>query len=568
MTKKIRLLLIAVLAFIACVCLFAGCNLKATLDDVLGECDQNGAVVDVTYFTNDGHFSSGSKVKTVRHKPGTKAIDIGNITYISGGIKIESANRHYAFDGWRVAELDDDGNPVFEDDTSYIFNYDPKSFNEAGKNVKHTGVAFDFEHTVLEKGTHYYLVAEWKKVPYINIKLATETGLDSITVTTNANKSENYDVEFVEKEKVRPEYENGRIKYAYDNDGVKYEYGEDGKIINAHAEDGSLKYEYEGGKIKFEYEDGKKKYEYENERIKYEFDSNGVVKVEYTHALEKEKVDGVEVEKYVVKSIKTTYYSGEVINEPIYNSTGIIQQMSNSVVGSVSGATHLEFYTDSTCSTVFTGWPIRLEDHPNFEEPFEIYAKFIKGDWTVVKTAENVRSMFSDLGSSKHYYIMDGAEIDCKNITISANKGYESIGCEIRGNNSVIKNLTVTANLTRNTSAASLFGVISSTAKVSDISFVNLTEEYTVYEKASVTTGIFFAFTSMSSGAEIKNVSLSGTMTVIDEYTDRYIANMNSGETDNWKFGGYETDSAYSGGITVSADTQLTILKQKPEQTN
>ena len=210
MTKKLRLVLIAVFAFIACACIFAGCTLKPSLEDVLDDLDKKGAVVAVTYFANDGNFNdktdkeeeedkngedeededSGSqdgansnvpknnnnKVRTIHYKAGSKAISIDsmdNSSFESGSITIAATDEgRYELENWYIAEVDGNGNPLYEDGTPYEFSYDTQYFDST-KKIKHTGELFDFS-TALEKGKHYYLVAEWRKIQTVHVILAGE----------------------------------------------------------------------------------------------------------------------------------------------------------------------------------------------------------------------------------------------------------------------------------------------------------------------------------------------------------------------------------------------------------
>ena len=229
MTKKLRLVLIALFAFIACTCIFAGCTLKPSLDDVLDDLNKKGAIVAVTYFANDGNFNdkvdndktdgdksedkddggedkeedSGSqggtssnvpknnnnKIRTIHYKVGSKAINIDSeekSSFESGSITVAANDaKRYELVGWYVAKTDSDGNPLYDDGTSYVFNYDNQYFDST-KKIQHTGELFDFS-TSLEKGKHYYLVAEWRKIQTVHVVLAGEAS--SITVAGKTYKN-------------------------------------------------------------------------------------------------------------------------------------------------------------------------------------------------------------------------------------------------------------------------------------------------------------------------------------------------------------------------------------------
>lgn len=437
MTKKLRLLVIAVFVFIASVCLLAGCALQESLDDVLAGLDKKGALVDVTYFANEGSFIGDTKVRNLRCTAGGRAISIGINIADSNDIAISPANK-YELEGWYEAVLDSDGNAVYEDGSTYTFNYDPSTYNKA-KLIKSSDKAFDFENTVLEAGKHYYLVAKYRKVKNVQVVLAGEA--PSIT--------------------------------------------------------------YRGKE----------------------------------------------------------YKTGDLLNELTYQSNRI-PKPSNAISGVVTGGTFVEFYADKDCSEIFTGWPIQLSDHENDEEPFTIYARYIVGSWTVVKNASGVSDMFNGLDSEGKQYFIFG-EIDCSNLTVDARTGEMGVSCTVVGDEgSKITGLTVGGSFTIKSSAdsASLFGIIKSGAKLSNLVFEDINQEYTVYEDVSISKGIYFVFTSKEEGATIEGVKLSGKMTVtISTSQNTEVSNLVNGEeSDNWKFGGYTSDDEYiEDGLTVEAELKV-----------
>lgn len=490
MTKKLRFVLITVFAIIACVCILSGCNLKPSLNDVLDDLNQKGNTVDVTYFANEGSFNGNvnSKVRTVRYKPGNKAMDIGNITYVSGSITIAAKSTYYEFVGWYEAEVDSDGKPVCIDGSRYEFNYDASSFGkEEGaddktpfnenkyirklKDEHDNEVPFDFD-TVLEKGTHYYLVAKYEKVPTVRVALA--GAVSSIKIVTT------------------------------DNSG-------DEPVVN-----------------------------------------------------------------------ETVVNLGEEVTRLRYPSDGLLVKPTRDPVSGVSGAAFVEFYADKECKNKFEDWPIKLSEHEDedVENPFTIYGRYIEGDWDVVKTANQVVSMFTSAGTaSKRYFIF--GDIDCGGMQIAARTGTAGFGCEICGDEGKIQNIKVDMSLSRNVDGASLFGDIKSTAKIKNLVIENVEQVYTVNESAKVSRGIYFAFTSIASGAQIEGVKITGSMkvtinNVVDNDTSdkgTIVTNLSNGSKDHWKFGGiksgteftpYNSDADYTGGISLEvSELDLTINEAK-----
>ena len=457
MTKKLRLLLIALCACIAFVCLFAGCSLKPTLGEVLNDLNSNGANVDVTYFANEGSFNGNKKIRNLRFKAGSKAYNIGTHSASKNEVKIVSGDVKYELAGWYEAEINPEtGYPVYEDGGDYEFSYDPTSFDST-KNIKHTGELFNFD-TALEKGTHYYLVAVWRKVQMVNVVLAGEV------------------------------------------ESIKVKEGDEEK----------------------------------------------------------------------------TYTSGEVIHEIVYESSGEIPQQQDALLSTskVLDATFVEFYSKSTCNKdeLFTGWPIKRDDHKDDEEPFTIYAKYIAGnDWKIVKDISGVSDMFSNaIYSENRYYIVK--DIDCNNLKVSARTGPTGFACEIKGNGCTISGIKTELSFTANQrNCGSLFGSIKDTAKISDLK-IDVTQEYKVNASANVNDGIYFAFYTIADGAEVEGVELSGTIKVTCG-NGSYIRNIQGGSSNHWKFGGYlqydaeseanvfvsfGSDADYTaGGISVNATLEI-----------
>lgn len=557
MTKKLRLILIAVLAFIACTCLLAGCSLKPSLDEVLDDLNGRGAVVDVTYFANEGSFNSSAvagnnsdktypneedddhehdyrdgpcqlcghypneeddghehnykdgpcvycgkyenkeddghehkykddacvhcgkersisnkhKVRTIRYGVGSTAINLGKVGFVSGS-KIEVMSDDialYELKGWYEAELDSNGNPVYDDGSSYVFDYDTQGFDVTKKIKYNEDKPFDFT-TPLEKGTHYYLVAVWQKKQTVHIVLAGE--VSSIT-----------------------------IKESDTSEPVTIENGAEIKELPYQSDDGLC---------------------------------HNPTDVE---------------DNYFIKA---------------------------------SGVTFVEFYTAPTCKKeeLFEGWPINKKE---YEGDVTLYANYIEGEWTIVKDLSGVKAMFKDAKSSfKRFYLVkdidctvkvDNKETKLKVDPITADTGnLVGFGCKIRGNGCKISNFIVTTEpwgLSKPIRRASLFGDIKDSAEISDLIFENVTQEYTVNAGAALNDGIYFAFSSISDKAKVEGVEFIGTCTmtvtlVEDENSDpTYVNNLVGGADDHWKFGGNYSggkDSDYNGGITITASAKLEII--------
>ena len=191
--------------------------------------------------------------------------------------------------------------------------------------------------------------------------------------------------------------------------------------------------------------------------------------------------------------------------------------------------TFVEYYADEAC-TQFVQWPIQKQ-----ETDVTIYAKYIKGNWNVVRTARDVTDMFNSVSAGKRYWLTK--DIDVSSSKIAAKATFDG---EIQGNGYTISNLIVQKSKISAGSTVSLFGEIQSTAIIENLTLDGLTFTYSL-QSSPVT--IYFAFTSIAAGAKINNVKLRGKMEVTKS-TDHIITTISEGYT-NCLYGGYATDAEY-----------------------
>lgn len=221
---------------------------------------------------------------------------------------------------------------------------------------------------------------------------------------------------------------------------------------------------------------------------------------------------------------------GDTVKIADYSRTGEIAMISSDFLHITDDAyTFLAYYVDEACTTPVQ-WPLIKQD-----TDVVIYAKYIEGDWNIVSTAKEVKEMFNATGKDKHYYIT--ADIDCTDIEVSAVRA--NFACEIQGNGHTLSNLTVKKSASN--IATSMFGTLTETAKIENITFTGLKLEFTfkpgTYE-------VYFVFTEMKAGAVVSNVTLDGNMNVYNS-SDTEFLNLDGDNRTNCLYGGYETDAAY-----------------------
>lgn len=221
---------------------------------------------------------------------------------------------------------------------------------------------------------------------------------------------------------------------------------------------------------------------------------------------------------------------GDTVRISNYSRSGELETISSDFLAVKDKAyTFLAYYTDEACTTLVQ-WPLIKQD-----TDVVIYAKYIKGDWTIVNTPKEVKEMFSDVGKDMHYWL--NADIDCTGIEVNAIRG--NFACEIQGNGHTISNLTVKRS--QSSAACSMFGTIAETATIENVAFTGLKLEFTFRPS---TYSVYFVFTEMKAGAVVTNVTLQGNMNIYNS-EDTVFLNLDGDNRTNCLYGGYATDAQY-----------------------
>ncbi len=191
--------------------------------------------------------------------------------------------------------------------------------------------------------------------------------------------------------------------------------------------------------------------------------------------------------------------------------------------------TFVDYYTDEACTKPVV-WPIEKEEGQT--EDAVIYAKYIKGSWKVLRDDSDVSDMFSAFGEGNKYYLARDINATLANYIPVADGSFND---EIQGNGYTIKGLNVTrTELAPPEQTVSLFGKIKASARIENLKLTDLVINYGI---KTCPVQAYFVFTEMEAGATIKNVTLSGSMTIAKP----------SGETVAKRLygGDYATDEAY-----------------------
>ena len=226
--------------------------------------------------------------------------------------------------------------------------------------------------------------------------------------------------------------------------------------------------------------------------------------------------------------------------------------------------TVLEYYTNETL-TEKLAWPIS-EPMEDDAEDVTVYAKCLKGDWILVKTKENVQEFFNNAQLvNKSFYLYN--DIDCAGISINPMIGFNAT---FRGNGYTISNLSIAYSDTSGAvTSLAMFGYMGSTAKLEDVTFKNVTVEYTI---AKANKYVYLVFTELYEAngvqATISNVKFDGIMMAITKPDDVKILNIYKADTDhndrsNWLYGSEtgKLDSEYEIDIEFTTEPTLEFKK-------
>ena len=218
---------------------------------------------------------------------------------------------------------------------------------------------------------------------------------------------------------------------------------------------------------------------------------------------EGEKIAGLSMDSKQVE-----YENGDIVWEDFFEGEEDKVQSLGMAPFSVpdSSFTFVEYYTDEEC-TQFVSWPIAWNENDQI-----IYAKYIKGDWNIIKKAEDVKSLLfmrTKVREDDKFYLIQ--DIDCTGISVAP---FEEFKGELQGNGFELSNLKVTLGRTssrlNNGQKVALFGRIYETAKIEKIILKDIAVEYPTKPNTTSWT-CYFLYHQFDTGATVNSVSISGT---------------------------------------------------------
>lgn len=224
--------------------------------------------------------------------------------------------------------------------------------------------------------------------------------------------------------------------------------------------------------------------------------------------------------------------------------------------------TFTQFFYDEACTQrVISDIPVP-ENEGSAVNPV-IYAQYIKGDWTIVETAANVRDMINNPQGKNYWFAGMSAEkvIDCSSFTRTLRRS--EFAARVEGNGYTLKGIHTDVNSGYTLSDAnaqySLFGQFTDKTVIRNLTV----EDLTVWAKNSKDNVSVYLINNGVSGATLENLTFKNVTLTVDSNTN--VANipaLSDGYlTNNWLFGGLGADSAFLGaykGVKVDG-AKLTI---------
>ncbi len=205
---------------------------------------------------------------------------------------------------------------------------------------------------------------------------------------------------------------------------------------------------------------------------------------------------------------------GWLIDYP-YAADGTRAEPTTSMYPSVTGYTLYDFYLDAECTEKVSWSSLRGDCN--------IYAKYIVGDWTFLKAANDVKKLFI-ANAKTNFYLRN--DIDCTGLT--GVKGVPNFNAVLEGNNFTISNLTIEAGTyTISDKTISMFGNMKENAALKNVTFDNITINGTL--RPNIKVKVYALFESRVDATVIENVTLKRMNFTFECGADAFFTNMSDG---------------------------------------
>ncbi len=213
-----------------------------------------------------------------------------------------------------------------------------------------------------------------------------------------------------------------------------------------------------------------------------------------------------------------TYEAGDVLKNEGFGIYEYIDMPTGDPFDGKAGYAFVGYYSDAECKKPLSGRVNRTGE----EEDIKIYVKYLPSDWIVIKDGADFAKIFS--ATDGKYYIANNIDGNgAEEIKVSANATFSGI---IRGNGYTIANFKFKNGSIKSFDDISVFGEITSSAEISDITFHGLNVSFS----ASMQFYAYFFASKIQDGAKISNVTIDGG-------TMKKHNNWVNNESDGWIIG-------------------------------
>ena len=233
-----------------------------------------------------------------------------------------------------------------------------------------------------------------------------------------------------------------------------------------------------------------------------------------------------------------TYNNGDVIYTRAFENSDTITLYPDTTPTTLAGASYIHLYWDAEGeNAVKAGQQISRKE----DENSVIYAKYLSGTWTAVKTANQAANMLRATGNSNYFVVND---IDCTGASFSYTTS-GNFGGIIDGNGKTLSNINISSTIRTAPDKGSILANLTATAKVKNLTIENVTISLNV----GINMEAYVLVSSVADGAVIENVEVNGVTFKITKSDSITIFNIQlvAGEyqKDNWLYGAYNTDAEF-----------------------
>ncbi|MCD8372735.1 MAG: hypothetical protein LUD27_05490 [Clostridia bacterium] len=565
--SKLRLKLVIVLAICAAVCMFAGCSIG--LDGIDQYRDYYNTTASVTYYGNGGYFDSavsmtleyttGSTFYSVITKDGSTSSDSSSSSSDASDSSADDSSTDSS------ADTSDDSSSSDSSSSGSVARYVSRSNYELVgwyEVLQRTDgeTVLDEDGNAVEEGTLYFVLDITEEELAGFTKVSSSEYTYSVTITSPAKS---FTVSIVKDDFI----ENDDAWLITQED---YDLLADAKKYDGTVSFPSVQY---GEEVlsSFELEDDSHLY------VAAKWSESACIRyyVAILHGVDGYEADSITI---TVSGESAVYEEGDYIASEYYDniSTDLsyyyIQRSDSEEVtilinstATVDDATFVGYYYDADCTNAVNGAMFKKPaDGASDEEKYiSIYACYIPGDWTLVRSYSDVKTMLSSR-SAVNYYVMN--DIDCSKITDLS--PLSALNARIEGNGYTLSNLTYKASDLAYESYTGIFGQLNKSAVINNLYIDNLNVTYTAKGTRIYAYLLFSSVLASSGSTQINGLNINNVTFTISGQDSLVVLNIreltSSYEDDNWLYGidhaDDETDAAFAatyGGATV---TNYTVI--------